>query len=255
MSLERRNTRFGLPPSREATPDSDDESNDTTSLLAASDNYSLNNSSKLRKKSWASRDDGARLKMPRLSRDRGEEARTSLKPLHIPQAVQHKVRAVGNVRMKHSSPWESLTRNFSLMLNDSVMIASQKDGRFVAVREFSGLDADRKVNMLQRIREGNGIRDENRIRDENFIAFLDCFSFEGSCYVVFEHETDYREHGITYWEKFPVTLTQYALIAPYPTEQQLATILGQVSPPWGVRAHPNMKSRLSMVLNTSPRWT
>jgi hypothetical protein len=123
--------------------------------------------------------------MRRLSRDRGREARTSLKPLHIPQAVQHKFRAVGNVKIKHSLLWESLTRNFSLMLNNSVMIASQKDRRFVAVREFSGLDADRKVNMLQ------------RIRDKNFIAFLDCFSFEGSCYVVFEHETDYREHGIT----------------------------------------------------------
>jgi hypothetical protein len=78
------------------------------------------------------------------------------------------------------------------MLNDLVIIASQKNRRFVAVREFLGLDVDQKVNMLQRI------RDKNRIWDKNFIAFLDCFSFERSCYVVFKHETNYKEHGITY---------------------------------------------------------
>jgi hypothetical protein len=37
------------------------------------------------------------------------------------------------------------------MLNDSVTIASQKDRRFVAVKEFLGLDASWKVNMLQKI--------------------------------------------------------------------------------------------------------
>lgn len=225
MGLERKNTRFGL---RGATPDSNDESSDTRSLVSERSD----GSSKLRKRNRASRDDEAPPKMPR--RD-DEEARTGLKPLYLPQAV-------GNVRMKDSSPWQSLTEEFSLMLNDSVTIASQKNGRFVAVREFSGPDADRKVNMLQ------------RIQDKNFIAFLDCFSFKGSYYVVFEHEIDYKEHGITYWEKFPVTLSQYALIIPYPTERQLATILGQVSPPWGAQTHPNMKSRFLTVSNTSPRW-
>ncbi len=68
------------------------------------------------------------------------------------------------------------------MLNDSVTIAtrkdiaSQKDALLVAVRQFSGLDADRKVGML------------HRIRNPNFLAFLECFSFEESRYVVLEHE-------------------------------------------------------------------
>jgi hypothetical protein len=84
------------------------------------------------------------------------------------------------------------------MLNNSVIIASQKDKRFVAVREFSGPDADQKVNMLQRIQEENRIQDKNKIQDKNFIAFLNCFSFEGSCYVVFKHETNYKEYRITY---------------------------------------------------------
>ena len=37
------------------------------------------------------------------------------------------------------------------MLNDSITITSQKNGRFVAVREFLGLDVYWKVNMLQKI--------------------------------------------------------------------------------------------------------
>jgi hypothetical protein len=103
-----------------------------------------------------------------------------------------------------------------LKLNDSVIIATQKDGRFVAVREFSGPDADRKINMLQ------------RIRHENFLAFLECFNLEGSRFAVFEHE-------ITRGEKLSVTLNHYALIAHYPTEPQLAIILEQVSPLMPIR--------------------
>jgi hypothetical protein len=124
--------------------------------------------------------------------------------------------------MKHSSPWDSLRRHFSLMLEDSVTIASRKDiasqedALLVAVRQFSGPDADRKVDMLQ------------RIRNENFLAFLECFSFEESRYVVLEHE-------ISTEEKLPVTLRQFALISDYHTEKELAIILGPVSLLWGVR--------------------
>src|SRR5436190_18349481 len=218
MSLHRRNTRFGLSALRGATPESDDESNGTRSLLAVSDNDFSN---KLRKRSLPSRDDEAPLEKGRQWPE-----------LHIPQAVQSKAGEVSSARMKHSSPWESLRKEFYLQLEDLVIIASQKDGRFVAVREFSGPGADRKVDMIQ------------RIWDENFLAFLECFSFEGSRYVVFEHEITYKEHGTTYWEKFPVNLSQYALIAPYPTEQQLATILGQVRPLYSVRAHSNIKKIL-----------
>ena len=127
--LQRRDTRFGLSSLRRETPDSDDKSNDTTSLL---DNDS---SKKLRKRNLASRDSSrssressleAPLKMPRLSQDR-EEAKTTLKALYLPQAVQHKVRAVGNMRMEHSSLWDSFRKLFCLMLEDSVTIAIRKD--------------------------------------------------------------------------------------------------------------------------------
>ncbi len=224
MSLERSNTRFGPPSLRGATPESDDNSNDTRPLLAGPE-YEASN--KLRKRSLAGRhssresstDYEAPLKMPQVLRDKdGEEATTGFKGLKIPQAIQPKPRGVGNVKMKHSSPWDSLNWHFSLKLNDYVAIAmrkdigSRKDALFVAVRRFSGFDADRKVDMLQ------------RIRNENFLEFLDCFSFEDSRYVVFEHE-------ISKEEKLPITLRQFASIGPYPTEERLAMILEPVSLP------------------------
>jgi hypothetical protein len=43
------------------------------------------------------------------------------------------------------------------MLNNLVIIASQKDRRFVTVKEFLSLDADQKVNILQRIQDKNRI--------------------------------------------------------------------------------------------------
>lgn len=224
--VERRYTRFGLSSLR-ATPESGDESNNTTSLL---DNDS---SKKLKKRSLPSRDSSGKssressleapLKMPRFARDGdGEEAGPSLKALYLPQAVQHKVRAVGNVRMKHSSPWDSLRKLFCLMLEDSVTIAirrdiaCQKDALLVAVRQISGPDADWKVGMLQ------------RIQNKNFLQVLDCFSFGESRYIVLEHEIN-RE------EKLPVTLRQFAIISPYLTEEELAIILGPVSLLWGVQ--------------------
>jgi hypothetical protein len=102
------------------------------------------------------------------------------------------------------------------MLEDSVTIAIQKDiaspedALLVAVKQFLGPNADRKVDMLQ------------RIKNKNFLALLGCFSFEESCYVVLEHEINKEE-------KLPVTLRQFALISPYPTKEQLAVILEQVS--------------------------
>ena len=39
-------------------------------------------------------------------------------------------------------------KNFSLILKDLVIIASQKDRRFITIREFLGLDVDWKINML-----------------------------------------------------------------------------------------------------------
>jgi hypothetical protein len=133
--------------------------------------------------------------------------------MFILQVRQSKASVGTNVRMEHSSLWGSLTKRFTLSLEDSVTITSRKDRLFVAIREFLGLDADRKVTILQRIQNKNL---------PNLLAFLECFSFKGSRFAVFKHE-------ITRGEKLPVTLSHYALIKHYPTELQLAIILRQMS--------------------------
>jgi hypothetical protein len=215
MSLERRGTLFGPPSIRGVTPDSHENGSiEANPLLVASGN----DSKRLKKRVWAAEDEEA---PPIRRKSEGkdlEEARQSLDRF-TPQAMQSKASASGNVRMQHSSPWGSLTKRFTLSLEDSVTIASREDGLFVAVREFSGPDADRKVSMLRRIRNEN-------LR--NLLAFLECFSFKGSRFAVFEHE-------ITRGEKLPVTLSHYALIKHYPNESQLAIILRQVSLLWAIR--------------------
>jgi hypothetical protein len=203
MSLERRGTLFGPPSIRGVTPDSHENGSiEANSLLVASGN----NSNKLKKKL-----EEAPPKIRGHYKDQDEVGQSLHK--FIPQAIQSKVSTGGNVRTQHSSPWGSLTKRFTLSLEDSVTIASRKDGLFVAVREFSGPDADRKLNVLRKIRNENL---------PNLLVFLECFSFEGSLFAVFEHE-------ITRGEKLTITLNHYALIKHDPTEPQLAIILRQVS--------------------------
>jgi hypothetical protein len=139
---------------------------------------------------------------------------------------------VGKVKAQLVSPWQGFTRHFTLFLEDAAIIASQEGGRLVAVRKLSGPKADRKVAMLE------------RIRHENFLAFLECFSHEGFLYAVFEHEIKPGVH-------LPITLSHYALVRLYPTELQLATILGQVRPFGGSFVRSNKRGRSLTASNTS----
>jgi hypothetical protein len=61
-----------------------------------------------------------------------------------------------------------------------------------------------------------------RIENENFLVLLRCFNFKESRYVVLEHKINKEE-------KLLITFRQFALISPYPTKEQLAVILKQVS--------------------------
>jgi hypothetical protein len=73
------------------------------------------------------------------------------------------------------------------------------------VKSLAGPDAAEKIDMLQ------------KIRHNNFLIFLDFFNFEGFFYIVFSY--------------VPVFLAQIVVFPAYPTESQLAAILGQVSLP------------------------
>ena len=203
MSLQRKPTRFGLDScerQRFETRPSDDP------LPTGLDSESADKSSN---KSTISQDNTEPLDGSENFRERREvEPEVDFQGHHSQRVIAIEDGAVVNMSTCSSS-WKNLKRHFILMLNDPVIIASQGNARLVAVREFSGRDAAQKIQMLR------------RICNTQFLSFLDCFSSEGSRYVVFEHEIS-RE------EKFSITLRQFSLIAPYPTERQLATILGQV---------------------------
>jgi hypothetical protein len=126
----------------------------------------------------------------------------------------------GELKIKEGSPWvkdgsswvvDSCIPRWKLDLNDKVIIASRGDTSLVAVRNFSGPDAEKKVQTLW------------RIKHDKFIALLGCFCSENSLYAIFEHD-------ISKEETIVVTLSQFALSDPYIDEFQLAKILGQVGP-------------------------
>ncbi|KIM93124.1 hypothetical protein OIDMADRAFT_184853 [Oidiodendron maius Zn] len=222
MSLQRSNTRFRAASSRGATPDSGDDSSSTLSPPDSSSN-------KLRKRSWANLDDDAPLatNAPSESRDREGSSEVPRKtprqsdisdrdgPVldpgrrHSQQTPHSMASTLGKVRAQSASPWQSLTQHFTLFLEDATIIANREGERLVAIRKIPGPNADRKVAML------------GRIRHESFLAFLECFSHEGFLYAIFEHEIKPGVH-------LPITLSTYALGKRYPTESQLATILGQI---------------------------
>jgi hypothetical protein len=214
--LHRRATRFGLSTLRGVTPEFDKNKPSETNT-----NLSLLNN--LKRSTELNRDD----KVPWHGKSENktrEEAKPSLKEPHVSGPVEYKANAVSNTTIQNPFPWEKLTKHYSLNLEDSVIIASRKpsrkDGFFVAIREFSGSDINRKISMLKRI---------NKEKVPNFLKFLELFSFERSHYVVFEHEIKNGEKT----ETFPVTLNYYALIEKNTTtESQLVIILKEMSLLW-----------------------
>jgi len=195
MALQRSNTRFGVPTLRGSIPESDESR--VSSPVA--DSHLKKQSKNLYE------NQKQELSRPRLRK--------------LPQPTT-KASISGPLKIQQKSPWESLTKRFQLSLETSVTIATAYDGSLVAVREISEPkdisepSADCKIKMLQRIRLA---------KLPNFLAFLDCFSHEGSLYAVFEHE-------IAMHEKL-VTLRQYSLVPTPVTESQLAIILREVSHP------------------------
>ena len=99
-----------------------------------------NDSERSKKRVWPAEDEEAPPKTRRQSEgeDR-EEARQSLDKF-IPQVRQSKAGTGTNVRMEHSSPWGSLTKRFTLSLEDSVTGDAGPEGG--GVGGGAPLDAD-----------------------------------------------------------------------------------------------------------------
>lgn len=124
--------------------------------------------------------------------------------LHLPTAVNAGLRAHEYVEIKDESPWKRFQRVYELKFNEFTTIATRKVSpcEVVIVKDFQILNGTKKLDMLR------------HIRHENFVAFLESFQFQGRHYAVLEHVS--------------ISLAQIAASPPYPTELQLAAIIGQV---------------------------
>lgn len=124
--------------------------------------------------------------------------------LHLPKAVAAGLRAHEYVGIHDESPWNRFQKVYELKFEDFTTVAMRKASpcEVVMVKELQTPDSVEKLRMLQ------------QIRHENFIAFLESFQYQERSYAILEH--------------IPISLSQIAASPPYPTELQLAAILGQV---------------------------
>lgn len=108
--------------------------------------------------------------------------------------------------VQFESPWARFSEKFELNLGGYVPIVADLSPPYdlLMVKRLEGPDAAQRVRMLR------------RVRHQNFHNMVECFSFEGSHYAVFQH--------------LPVTLDNIVYSPPYPTELELAAALAQVRP-------------------------
>ena len=120
----------------------------------------------------------------------------------FPQAMQGEQEGS---RVQYDTPWKMYEKGYDLKLDQFVTVATRKaplHGK-VAIKTFAGRDANRKLDML------------HRVCHERFVSLLEVFESDTTWYAVFEHVV--------------TSLTQVVNCPAYPTERQLAAIVGQVS--------------------------
>jgi hypothetical protein len=108
------------------------------------------------------------------------------------------------IPVKHESPWKTYKKGYELKLDKYITVAAHlfpHSGK-VAIKEYARSEAERNLEML------------NTVRHVRFIRALELFEWDQTCYAVFEHVF--------------VSLVQVVACPAYPTERQLAAILGQV---------------------------
>ena len=133
------------------------------------------------------------------------ETRAGPQDLILPKAIDADVRPHEYVGPKQESPWQSLQKVYELKLDGFVTVAIRRPPSYelVTVKNFVGSDGHQKVNKLQ------------HTQYQNIVGFLEAFHFAGSIHVVFDY--------------VPISLAHIVASPAYPTEIQLAPILGQVS--------------------------
>lgn len=131
-----------------------------------------------------------------------------LKGLELVKAAKEG-RSVTSRPICSGSPWERYIKRYELNLDDHIYIVSDKStlDTFM-IKCLKGLDAEKKVAMLE------------RVQHKSFLPMLECFNFENSYYPVFPH--------------IAMPLSQIIHSPPYPTELELTAVLGQVRSPYSV---------------------
>lgn len=107
--------------------------------------------------------------------------------------------------IKDGSPWNSYSRSFQVKFTDFVTVATRIGGRRKCVVVKSFLAGEHSQQQLEMI---------HGIRHDNIVTVLETFRHEGSFHVILE--------------RIPISLVQIVASPPYPREQELAAILGQV---------------------------
>jgi hypothetical protein len=136
--------------------------------------------------------------------------KSGLRDLKLVKAAQSGA-SVLDREVRFESPWHRFCEKFEVHLGGYVSVVADQSPPYdiFMVKRLKGPDTVQKVRMLQ------------RVRHQNFHSMVDCFSFDGSHYAVFQH--------------LPVTLANIVYSPPYPTERELAAALAQVRPckHWG----------------------
>lgn len=106
--------------------------------------------------------------------------------------------------MKDGSPWDSYRLIFQHKFVHFVTVAVRKESprKRVIVKNFSGRDFPRELEMI------------HSIRHDKIVTVLETFRFDGSFHVILE--------------RVAISLLQIVASPPYPGEEGLAAILGQV---------------------------
>jgi len=119
----------------------------------------------------------------------------------LTKAVHAGVRAFEYVRINHESPWKRFQKVYELEFQEFTTVAVRNVNPYDIVT-VQKVDNSARLDILQ------------QIRHKNFVSFLESFQFERRFYAILEYVS--------------ISLAGIVASPPYPTEPQLAAILGQV---------------------------
>jgi hypothetical protein len=138
-------------------------------------------------------------------RDNAPKRKRSLSPQTHGAAKRPGIRPY-DYGVKDASPWESYRKIYQLKFDRFVTVAVQNEPLLKCgiVKRFSGPECKEKLQLIR------------SVRHDKIVTVLETFRFEDAFYVILE--------------RMSISLTQIVASPPYPGEQELVAIAGQVRP-------------------------